>query len=462
MIRTSLRTIACCALLLAGIPSRAAAREDPPIGLELTGFEDVRSGPTNGDQHRGRWQARFGGAELLIDLVVVEEGPGSPEEMLNLVHQHRAQEDRAAGRPLSAFEEMHAVSGPFGWAPYARVGVASLRENTRAVATLLFWAGLLERGAYVVEVTARPALQPKEREKLEKALAGAIAYKGKSYDPKWSEEEVEARWQACAPDVVLEKSKLTVVRTEHYLIMTNVAKGTAGGFAEKLEECYEAIAEVYAFEAIEGQRLLPVFYFVTPDQYYEWCIKNLGWNREVASRSKGVASGDAYSTYHEATGDPVHIHEATHQIFANRLGLGGGGSWFQEGVAEYMSSQPNDLVVVGNVIKKGRHVPLAEFVVIPSLLDLTPKSEEEVAKGGGDGGEAANNYDQAAALIEFVRHGAFCKGKFDAFIHSMGGIAPGDQPEIERALQRIFGVDLAGFDAEFVKYWDKRKKPKKK
>ena len=87
-------------------------------------------------------------------------------------------------------------------------------------------------------------------------------------------------------------------------------------------------------EEVEGRKLMPVFLFRTPEQYYAYYSKRAGIPLDKARRSKGHAWLDYYATWYEAPNDPVHIHEATHQIFGNRLNLSGGGSWLQEGVAE--------------------------------------------------------------------------------------------------------------------------------
>jgi hypothetical protein len=311
----------------------------------------------------------------------------------------------------------------------------------------------VEKG-YSLEIEAAPPLNDAGRERLERFLAEGITYDGAVSDPQWTDEEIEARWQRQAPAKVLEKSDLFVVRTKHYVIMTNLKKNTAKAFGKKIDGAYEAIREIYPFEDIEGQRLLPIFYFVDSEQYFEWCVKTLGWKIETARRSGGVSSGDVYSTYHQSTTAPVHIHEATHQIFKNRLRLGGGGSWFQEGVAEYMSSGANDIGVMKGIAKRDKHVPLEKFFTIESML----YSADPTAKGGTTSG---GNYMQAACVVEFVRHGKY-KDKFQEYVHAMGRVPRSDLPAIEKELNRLFGVDAKGFDADFKEYWEKRKKPRKK
>ena len=54
----------------------------------------------------------------------------------------------------------------------------------------------------------------------------------------------------------------------------------------------------------------------------------------------------------------------THQVFGNRLRLDGGGSWFQEGVAEYICTRESERTDAANLVKKGRHVKLAARIIL--------------------------------------------------------------------------------------------------
>ena len=194
---------------------------------------------------------------------------------------------------------------------------------------------------------------------------------------------------------------------------------------------------------------MPVFLFKTSDEYFEFYSKIAGITIEDAKRSKGHSWRDYYATWYDAPGDPVHIHEATHQIFSNRLGLGGGGSWFQEGVAEYMSTKPGDRSAAAGQVKRGKHVPLAQFITIPSLL----MSADKDAPGGDKGQE---NYEEAAVLIEFLRESKWAKERFPAFLTRIGHIARDDPAEIESAIQDVYGVDLAGLEQRWTEYCKKR------
>ena len=121
--------------------------------------------------------------------------------------------------------------------------------------------------------------------------------------------------------------------------------------------------------------------------------------RDNAAKSKGHAWRDYYATYYDSPVDPVHIHEMTHQLFANRLHLNGGGSWFQEGVAEDICTSKNDRNVTASQVKKGRHVPLPEFVKIPSLLY---SSQAKVTGEGGAAGDQSEQQRQYQAEQQFL------------------------------------------------------------
>ena len=268
----------------------------------------------------------------------------------------------------------------------------------------------------------------------------------KALDPQWTDDEARERWERDAPKATHAKYE-GAIRTKHYIILTNSSGGDL--FAKKMEECYAAIQKTYPFEEKPDERLMPVFLFRTPDEYYDYYAAIASRPRKDAEKSKGHAWRDYYATYYESPNDPVHVHEATHQIFASRLKLGGGGSWFQEGVAEYMSSTENDRNIAARLVKKGRHVPLAEFVRTPSLLH---SAKESVS--GDD--SASSQYDQAALLIEFLRESKPFKDKFQAFLHAVGKVRPNDVAAIEKAVESVYGVGLAGLEEQWIAYCEKR------
>ena len=397
---------------------------------------------------RAAWTGKLGVSVLTVRLVLIGGmSVQEPSEIMDLVGWSLTDPD-SGGDPTFHFDELSLLPGPFGWAEYAALAVSTEPDKspTPGKRQVLRLAGLLETIGYTVELFAQPPLAEADAQLVREALTHCVAYDGPRRVAEWTDEEAKARWERDAPDAV--HGDLEILRSPHYIILTNSSGGKS--FAKKMEECYAAIRKVYPFDDVEGRRLLPVFLFRTKDQYCEFFPRTLGSTVEAGQRTGGIATRDLYATWYEAPGDPVHIHEATHQIFANRLGLGGAGSWFQEGVANYMSTKDNERGDAARAVKKGRSMPLPEFMRVKSLL-FSSKADD---KSGGD--EAGDQYELAALLIEFVRESKFGKAKFQDFIHAVGVTPRGDVPAIEAAIQRVYGVDLAGFEQQFVEYCKKR------
>lgn len=399
-------------------------------------------------QVRALWLGRLAQSELRMQLILLSRldfGFDEPSEVIDVIGLSLA-DSTAGGDPAFHFDTITHLDGPFGDASYATL--ARSRETEDDGASQYFrLAGLLEGMAYAVEVRARPALAEPDAKTLCDALAKCIAYDGPKRDPQWTDAEALARWAQDAPDSVAEE-KPEVLRSTHYIMLSNSSGGKS--FLKKMEECYAAIDKIYPFDEVKGRRLMPVFLFRTNDQYFEFFAKAFQSTVEQAKRSGGVASRDFYSTWYEAPGDPVHIHEATHQIFGNRLALRGGGSWFQEGVAEYMSTKDNERGDAARAVKKGRAPPLREFMAVESLL-FSSKDDD---KSGAD--EAGSQYELAALFVEFMHESKFGKAKFQDYIHAVGAVPRNNVRAIEAAVKRVYGVDLAGLESQFVDYCKKR------
>src|SRR5688572_4491890 len=348
--------------------AQPAGETVPELGLTLSfppEFEASSQPVKPGGQLVAAWELRCGGATCrmtLVALPLAEYRIDEPMDVSDLIlHNERGE------HPAFAYQEQRTLPGPFGAMPHAIFALSEVQEpgTTRTSGIKLYLCGITDKVGYVFELPIEPSPDAATLAAVRAFLAKGIVWKGKVRDPKWTKEEVQARWDADVPDA--KKNKLDkVLRTDHYVILTNSSGGKL--FAEKMEECYAKIKATFAFEEMPGERLMPVFLFRNPEEYHGFFAKQFETTVEVARRSKGVASRDFYATWYEAPNDPVHIHEGTHQIFGNRLRLRGGGSWFQEGVAEYMSTAPNDRNTAARTVKKGRHMPLAQFVEVESLL----------------------------------------------------------------------------------------------
>ena len=447
----ALPTLALGAFLLAAQDPRVAAIED--LGLTITfpeAFTELEKEPASRDkQIRGGWTAKLGDAEIRVDLFVLPRKEfrfAEPDDVTDIVLVNIRRPGR--GDPGFWYEKTELVPGKFGWASYGSIGHGTMHDESgeKAIGTIFVLGGLLAEHGYGLEVAAPPELGDEPKNTILEFLRKGVAYAGEVRDPKWTDAEVKDRWIRDAPPDT-HKDLEKPIRTAHYVILTNSSGGKA--FAKAMEECYAAIRKTYPFDESPQQRLMPVFLFRTPEQYYAYYAKIADTTLEKAARSKGHAWRDYYATWYEAPQDPVHIHEGTHQIFANRLHLNGGGSWFQEGVAEYMETSKNERNAIATQVKKGRHMPLVDFVAVESLL-MSANPDDPKGDAAGD------HYKQAALLVEFLREDKKLKDKFPDYLRIVGRVPRSDVAAIQRAVRGIYGLDLAELNSQWMEYCKKR------
>jgi len=403
-----------------------------------------------GSQTLRKWTGKLGSAELSIDLARLDFEMGEPGDVAELAVDTL--------RRTRRFDVLvrEFLTGPYGYAPFVALVEATIQDegHTNVTGTQFVVGGLAQGSSYILHIECRPKPDDAARAGIREFLEKGIRYTGAERDPEWTLEEIEARWLRDAPEDLHEdfqkaiKRKSTrkkcIIRTEHYLILTNSFSGKK--FGKKMEENYDEIVETFPFADVKGRKLMPVFLFRTPDNYYDFYrrISNLPEDDRSVERSKGHAWRDYYATWYEAPGDPVHIHEQVHQIFKNRLRLSGGGSWFQEGVAEYIESSENDRNAIASVVRRQRHVPLPEFFQLQSLLYSSASNQ------------AGDAYKQAALLIEFLHESDFGKKGFEDFLLGIGEVPRGDLEAIEGVLRRVYGVSAAELDVAFQAYCEKR------
>jgi hypothetical protein len=390
-----------------------------------------------------RWHGTLGASRVEIRFQVLSSGkyrPQEPEDVLEVGPSFWSSPGTERNDPT----QRRAREGPYGFASYAAWERTELAGREGGASTLRYLiAGLLPDTGYWITVEAAPP--PADEGALRAFLETGIVWSGPVREHRWTEAEARARFERDAPAATHAKFEAPV-RTAHYIVLGNSKGGEA--FGRKMEECFRTIRATYPFDEVPGRRLLPVFLFRTSAEYFEFYATIAGIDLERAERSKGHAWRDYYATWYEAPGDPVHVHEATHQIFATRLGLGGGGSWFQEGVAEYLSSKPGERSAAAGRVKRGQHVPLEEFVLIPSLLQSSDP-------GALRGPEAGEHYSQAALLIECLRESKWAKPEFQRFLAHMGR-AGRSLAAIEHAFEAVYGFGIGGIEERFVEYCKQR------
>ncbi len=443
--------------LLFLFPNSTAAQEEPAeeatvieqlsLTLTLPEMEEAVAYGTLSEQLPGRWTGKMGKSEILITVFAASARDFQmtiPEAVLMLVEDNAVHEDGSDFR----FDETELIEGAYGGASYAMIGKGKLRsEEGEPHSSMFALAGIANGQIYSIEVEARPVASRAVEKELMHFFEKGVQYTGALDNYEWTDEEAEARWRRDVPPGIADDMK-KVLRTKHYIFLTNASGGKL--YAKKMEENYKAIQKLFPFEETKSRRLMPVFIFRTRDQYIEFFADIAGSSKEAAARSAGHAWRDYYATMYESPGDPTHLHEQVHQIFANRLLLGGGGSWFQEGLAEYTECRPNELSGAAREVKKGRHKRLPEFVQMASLIYSTSGND---VKGGSEAGDL---YKQAALLIEFMRESKLTKKGFPKFVAEIGRVRGGDVEAINAVLMKLYEVDLVQLDELFIAYCKKR------
>jgi hypothetical protein len=403
---------------------------------ELEGFVDL------GKNH---WRGRLGASWIDVSLQTLASAKydlDEPDEVLDVGPSYWRDTEHGRNEP----GKREPLAGHFGFASYAVLERSELHERNGGALTglRLLLGGLLPEAGYWITVEAKPAPDAAGEAELRGFLTTGVAYAGAVRDAAWSDEEVRARWQRDAADVA--QGKLATLRTAHYVLLTDAP--SAEGFGKRMEECYAAVRKFCPFEDVPGRRLLPVLLFRTREEFVAFYARNAGLPAEFVQAPKGQVYRGAYATWAEKPGDPAHLHEAAHQVFSQRLGLAGGGTWFQEGVAEFLASKPSERAAAAAQVKRGQHVPLRTLVASASL---EPERDFDAPPPEGPGDAVR----EAALLIECLRESAWGKEHFPAFLLRMGKGTSG-VADLENALQSIYGIDLAALETRFVEYCKKR------
>jgi hypothetical protein len=296
---------------------------------------------------------------------------------------------------------------------------------------------------------------------VEKYIAGERNFKG-----RWitAEKEKELR---------RDFSAAWEIRTDHYLIKTNVSLERGVEMGKALEDFYGVFNETFAgfFNTPEqlqklfdgsGKTVRPdqpytVHFYRTRDEYLDRLRKlfpSIDQTNGVYMTNDRVAH-----FYHDPNRDHegTLFHEATHQLFfesyhSNRTISEKNHFWIIEGIACYMESfqRKNGSFSLGNAgyirFTGARHNLLEKNYYVP-LQEFSGYGMQEFQRSP----ELVKNYTQAAGLARFFMH--FDKGRYrEALVKHLAQLYSSDERTRERAegLDVLTGVDFTELDRQYA------------
>jgi hypothetical protein len=438
-------------LLLGAMPATSARASEKDLVLEFGTNKLILGAPLIAGLTRapeeetdycpawfnGTWEGLRAGVGVFV-LDRKEWSINEPDQVMNVMLAGY-QDPEMEGHPAFHWTESNAISGKFGNASFGVLARAKWPTDKNTKHEFFLFCGILEAKAYCVQFVVEPGIPEAKRAALRALVSKNIKAECPLRDYRWTKEEEQARWKQVAPNPDVHAALKRVIRTKHFIVFSTASAGKL--FAKKMEENYKAIQKALPFEEIKERRLLPVFLFKTDLEYRAFYRKQF---KQDGSGTAGVAYDDFYASYYNSPNDPVHMHETTHLIMDQRLVLVWGGSWYQEGIAEYMCTKPQERkVAMKMAVRDGQFVPTAHLIKADDLMGLGQRAGK-------------NTYMQAASLIEFLRDGRWHEDKFPDFVRRIGTTAAERTDLVETVLQDLYGTDIAGLHDAWLAYWKKK------
>ena len=299
------------------------------------------------------------------------------------------------------------------------------------------------------------------RSQIERYMAGERNFKG--------------RWISAEKEKELRRdfNSAWEIRTDHYLIKTNVSLERGVEMGKALEDFYGVFHETFAgffhtpeqlqklfdgtSKSMRADKPYTVHFYRTREEYLERLRKFF----PSIDQTNGVYMTHdrvAHFYYDPANDhDGTLFHEATHQLFfeshhANRTISERNHFWIIEGIACYMESfqrqngsfslgDPSYIRFVGarlNLLEKKYYVPLREFSGY-GMVEFQGAAE------------LAKNYTQAAGLARFFMQ--YDNGRYrEAVVKHLAQLYSADERTREKAdsLDELTGVDFLDLDRQYA------------
>jgi len=237
------------------------AMPDLGLTLDLSFLDKLAPDPDAKPPARG-WTATYAGSDLVLQFGTIDLSKNRFHEPEDVVEGVRDATFEAAEPDYLAFEPVRAVRGPFGAAPILSITRADVEGTEKGELFLI--GSLLDKVGWYLSVDLAPPLPPEARAQLTKSLEGCAKWNGKPRDPRCTDSEAKAYFDALAPTEARKKYEKPL-RTDHFIVLS--AHSSANQFGKKLETWYAEIKKVLPFEEQKDRRLMPVLLFRHDEEF---------------------------------------------------------------------------------------------------------------------------------------------------------------------------------------------------
>ncbi|GEM_PF-2903467 len=240
------------------------------------------------------------------------------------------------------------------------------------------------------------------------------------------------------------RADIRELSTAHYRLWTDAAPSGARKLLAFLEREFTPLIQerIGPFDRDLGHPDLTIFLHRTRNGYLLAALRS-GIPREQAEAMDGHAWDRFYSTWYAGPRDPIHIHEATHQVMAAVYGLDGGGPWLQEGIAQWVESRFSRLDprrLARNLLRRSRAPDFDEMLRAKSFLHRNRRG----LVGSKD------LYELASSLLAFLREKR--PEAFPDFLLETGILPDTRKKLCEEAIEHSLGWDMDELEARW-KAW---------
>ncbi len=421
------------------------AMPDLGLTLDLSFLEKLAPDPDAKPPARG-WTAAFAGSELRLQFGTIDLAKNRFHEPEDVVEGVRDATFEAAEPDYLAFEPVRAVRGPFGAAPILAIARADVEGTEKG--ELFLMGSLLDKVGWYLSADLSPPLAPEARARLTKSLEGCAKWSGKPRDPKWTDAEAKAYFDALAPAEARKKYEKPL-RTDHFIVLS--AHSSANQFGKKLETWYAEIKKVLPFEEAKDRRLMPVLLFRHDEEFKDFYATYANVKSRADVDFESWCGGDWYATHFDNDSEYDNRMELTKFLLINRMRAWGANNWFRNGLREYCATRANERDAAIRAAKKNRATPLDKLFDDKAWGARLRRMD----KTGVD--HEADYWEQSAVWIEFLRESKESKAKFPAFVLAIAGVADGDVDRVKSTLKSVFGWDVPELEKRWMEHCKTRK-----